>query len=49
MEELRRKFGVNNDVELMNELQDIGLVSDEAVTIEECADRDLVRAYQFEP
>jgi len=42
---LRSVHGVTNDNALMNSLQDHGLVSDEAVAIDNCADRDLVIAW----
>jgi hypothetical protein len=45
---LRVKFFAHSDNDLMDKLQDIGLVSDEAVTIDDCADRDLIAAYQGE-
>ena len=45
-ERLKVKFLVNSPNALMDKLQDLGLVSDEAVTIEDCADRDLITAYQ---
>jgi len=38
------KFGARNDMELMNALQDQGLVSDEAILLADCADRDLMHA-----
>jgi hypothetical protein len=43
---LQFKFFVCNPNALMDKLQDTGLVSDEAVTIDDCSDRDLIRAYQ---
>jgi hypothetical protein len=47
-ERLRVKFLAYSDNNLIDKLQDIGLVSDLAVTLEDCADRDLIRAYQGE-
>lgn len=38
------RYGARNEIELMNSLQDQGIVSDEAVMIEDCADRDLINA-----
>ena len=43
---LQVKFFVTSNDKLMDRLQDLGLVSDEAITIEDCADRDLIQAYQ---
>ena len=42
---LRSIYGITNDDNLMNELQDHGKVSDEAVKIEDVSDRDLMLAY----
>ena len=42
---LRSTWGVTNNSELMAALQDAGKVSDNAITINEVADCDLVRAY----
>jgi hypothetical protein len=42
---LQSKFRVGSDNRLMDKLQDFGLVSDESVTIADCADRDLIAAY----
>ena len=38
------KYGARNEVELMNTLQDQGLVADEAILLADCADRDLIHA-----
>jgi hypothetical protein len=43
---LHVKYFAYNPNALMDKLQDMGLVSDEAVTIDDCSDRDLIRAYQ---
>ena len=42
---LRSTWGVRTNVELMGALQGAGKVSDNAITIDEVADCDLVRAY----
>jgi len=47
VEELKRKFRVGSEAKLMDRLQDYGLVSDEAVTLEDCADRDLIAAWNL--
>ena len=44
---LKQATGLASDLDLMNHLQDLGLVSDEAVTIADCAYVDLKRAYQL--
>ena len=43
---MRWIFFVPNDVRLMDILQDKGMVADEAITIDEVCDRDLIRVYQ---
>ena len=43
---LKRKFAINDDIGLMNKLQDEGLVSDEAVTIEDVYIVYLTKAYE---
>ena len=43
---LRRKYQAPTDDKLMDALQDLGLVSDNAVTISDCADRDLIAALE---
>ena len=48
LSQLRSLHGVQNDTELMNSLQDHGLVSDNAETLDDCADGDLVRALNQE-
>jgi hypothetical protein len=45
---LRVKFLAYSDNNLLDKLQDLGFVSDLAVTLDDCADRDLIRAYQSE-
>lgn len=47
VERLKVKFFAGSDNKLMDKLQDLGLVSDEAVTVDDCADRDLIQAYQL--
>ena len=42
--DLRKKTGTKNNTELMNYLQDRGMVSDNAITIEDVADSDLMLA-----
>jgi len=42
---LRSIYGITNEDSLMNKLQDHGKVSDNAVTIDEVSDRDLMLAY----
>ncbi len=42
---LKSVHGVASDVELVNTLQGMGLVADEAVNLADCADSDLVRAW----
>ena len=44
--ELMSKFGASTESKLMDALQDLGLVADEAVMIYDCADRDLIAALQ---
>jgi len=44
--DLMRKFRASTENKLMDALQDVGLVSDEAVMIYDCADRDLIAALQ---
>lgn len=46
--QLRYIHLVRTDDKLMDVLQDRGLVSDNAVHIEDVADRDLIRAYQLQ-
>jgi len=48
IEELRIKYRCGTAITLMNHLQDIGLVSDEAVLLQDVADRDLIAAWQKE-
>ena len=43
---LLRKYRASGVTALLDTLQNEGIVSDEAVTIEDVAIRDLVRAYQ---
>lgn len=42
--DLRKKFNVRNDNALMDILQERGLVSSNAVHVEDCADTDLIKA-----
>lgn len=45
---LRQRYGVSSDSQVMDELQDRGLVSDCAVTLEDVADRDLLQVVATE-
>ena len=42
--EMRAKLKCSNDTDLMNQLQGRGLVSDNAVTLDDVSDGDLIRA-----
>lgn len=42
---LRSVWGVTNNTELMNHLQNAGIISDNCVGIEDVPDSDLMRAY----
>ena len=42
--DLMSKFHASTEAKLMDALQDLGLVSDEAVMIYDCSDRDLMAA-----
>ncbi len=46
IEELRIKYHCGAEIVLMNHLQDVGLVSDEAVNLQDVPDRDLIKAFQ---
>lgn len=43
---LMRELGLN-ECEIMNQLQDLGLVSDNAVNLEDCYEGDLVKASEW--
>jgi hypothetical protein len=45
IDKLQAKFLVSSPNKLLDNLQSLGLVSDEAIWIEDCADRDLIAAY----
>ena len=48
IEQLKIKFGCSSDRALMDHLQlELSLVADEAITIDDCAGRDLLRALSF--
>ena len=42
--EMRAKLRVTTDIDLMNQLQGRGLVSDNSVTLNDVSDGDLIRA-----
>jgi len=42
--EMRAKLRVRTDIDLMNQLQGRGLVSDNCVTLDDVSDGDLIRA-----